>query len=241
MSSLSTNSLVCGQNCLDCTKFTNPSGELYYKCNSEDGKDGSVIIIILSIVGILLLIVMVIFIIIKLRRRKFLSTTTQHKKIEEIEEGQINNNIEYFVSTKNPKTPLEENGESIKHPNAGNANNIIIHKILTDATRKKDSILKNIPVSTNCRNLQPQQIIQNMIREKNESKSKPISEMALHDQLAWEDNRSLGDDSPIQRPKKKSLLKFNYKQLKQKEMNQFGREYDLSSVDCIQINKPNDI
>jgi hypothetical protein len=240
MSANGTDSLVCGQNCLNCIKFTNPNGDIYYKCNTEEQSDSSVIIIILVVVGVLLLVVAVIVIVIKLRRRKFLSTTTQHRKIQEIDEGQVNNNIEYFVSTKIPKTLMDENafGETMKHPNTGNnAGNVIIHKILTDATKKRDSVIKNIPISTNCRNLQPQQIVQNIIREKYESRSKPVSEMALQGMMG--ENGSL-DATPVNKARKKSMLKYNYKQLKQKEISQFGRDYDAGSVDFIQVSKRND-
>jgi hypothetical protein len=249
---LSTDIMVCGQNCLQCVKLNNPNGDIYYKCATEENNDSSTIIIILVIVGVLVLLVSVIIIVIKIRRRnKFLSTVAQQKKIQSLDENAVNNNIEFFVSTKVPKTLMDDNaafGDSLKHPYTGNGNHVNINKMLADTNKKRDSIIKHFPVSTNCRNIQPQQIVHNLIKEKNmTNKSKPVSEVMLQDEKLLINNNTNNNTNhnisvnasasgtPVI-PRRRSLLKFNYKQLKQKEMSQFhNREYDLSSADGIQV------
>jgi hypothetical protein len=95
--------------------------------------------------------------------------------------------------------------------------------------KQKESEVDDINIHNTIRNVQPQQIV-NILKGKLKA-SMPVSEEA-YDKLVLSENlcplQSLESPSPKQSPykKKRSLLRHNYKQLKQKELCQCVREID---------------
>jgi hypothetical protein len=193
----------CDISCTSCQPFKDPNGMLIYKCIVDNKDSSNVVIIISALAGALILVLLVIIVLIRLRRKgKLLSEITIAAKLQVI------------------NTPIETGACGKK---ISSEENVMIESnvkcTLSEGKRR-------VPFSANVRGFQSPQMLHRLIKEKQPT-SKPVSEDIVDKLLVLNENKSEKEcselGSPVQNSpnksfkKKKSLLKYNYKQLKQKE------------------------
>jgi hypothetical protein len=209
------NLTICMETCIaDCLTYKAPNNDLIYQCEPTDDKSKQIILITSGLAAAIVVIVIVLLLIICIKRR------TKHSvKFN-------SDNVTTGIEVKKQQAIGSENFDS----NVG---------IVNENCRLNVVSKGNVTISTNNRKFQPQQILQNFLRGKlADIISKPISEIELKDHKAVLGNK--GEDispqvasekgtSPLaSSPKRRnSALRYNYRQLKQKEMSQFQNNCNI--------------
>jgi hypothetical protein len=218
---------TCQEACLTCTSFTDSLGSILYTCATTNN-DNKTIIIICVVISVLIILVLAIIILMKFKSRKtkLISTLTRTAKIQALDN---------IIKISEENVILENNNATFKHAHTNKSNNNLM---------SGNNTIKHMPRTANGRpNIQPQQILNKLMRENVlynnlDLRSKPVSEDMLKDDKLLlntfsndgcietdKEPSSPSHSNPIASPvnlRKRSYLKFNYKQLKMKELGFTG-------------------